>query len=72
MFTGRLAERCVNNFQRSQDSLYALAKDTGGRAMFDYNDLSLGIVQAAESMTSYYLDRLLQHAYRARTASSAA
>jgi hypothetical protein len=35
--------------------LYALAKDTGGSAMFDYNDLSLGIVQAANSMTSYYL-----------------
>jgi hypothetical protein len=45
----------ATNFQRSQDSLYALAKDTGGRAMFDYNDLSAGIVQAAESMTSYYL-----------------
>ena len=35
------------SFQRSQDTLYALAKDTGGKAMFDYNDLSLGIVQAA-------------------------
>ena len=23
--------------------------------MFDYNDLSLGIVQAAEAMTSYYI-----------------
>ena len=42
-------------FQRSQDTLYALAKDTGGNAMFDYNDLSLGIVRAAESMTSYYI-----------------
>ena len=55
MFTGRLADVVVNNFQRSQDTLYALAKDTGGKAMFDYNDLSLGIVQAAESMTSYYI-----------------
>jgi hypothetical protein len=55
MFSGRFADSMAANFQRSQDSLYALAKDTGGRAMFDYNDLSLGIVQAAESMTSYYL-----------------
>ena len=55
MFSGRIAEVMVNNLQRTQDSLYALAKDTGGRPMFDYNDLSLGIVQAAESMTSYYL-----------------
>ena len=43
------------SFQRSQDTLYALAKDTGGKAMFDYNDLSLGIVQAAEALTSYYI-----------------
>src|SRR5205823_2684366 len=51
----QIANAQVANFQRSQDSLYALAKDTGGKAMFDYNDLSLGIVQAAESMSSYYL-----------------
>jgi VWFA-related protein len=55
MFTGRLAETIVTNFQRSQDTLYALAKDTGGTAMFDFNDLSLGIVQAANTATSYYI-----------------
>ena len=55
MFDGRFANAASTNFQRSQDSLYALAKDTGGRPMFDYNDLSVGIVQAADSMTSYYL-----------------
>jgi VWFA-related protein len=55
MFTGRLAENVMNNFQRSQDTLFALAKDTGGKAMFDYNDLSLGIVQAAQNLTSYYI-----------------
>ena len=45
----------LTNFQRSQDTLYSLAKDTGGKAMFDYNDLSLGIVQAAQAVTSYYI-----------------
>ena len=55
MFTGQLAQNAVTNFQRSQDTLYSLAKDTGGHAMFDYNDLSLGIAQAAQSMTSYYM-----------------
>src|SRR4029079_78301 len=39
----------------SQDTLYALAKDTGGKALFDSNDLSLGIVQAAQAVTSYYI-----------------
>jgi len=55
MFNGQLANAAVTNFQRSQDALYALAKDTGGKALLDYNDLSQGIVQAAESLGSYYL-----------------
>jgi VWFA-related protein len=55
MFTGQAAMTVAGNFQRSQDSLYALSTDTGGRPMFDYNDLSLGIARAAESMTSYYI-----------------
>jgi VWFA-related protein len=55
MFTGGMANQVMNNFQRSQDTLYALAKDTGGKAMFDYNDLSLGIVQASQAVTSYYI-----------------
>jgi VWFA-related protein len=55
MFTGQAAMTLAGNFQRSQDSLYALSKDTGGNPMFDYNDLSLGITRAAESMTSYYI-----------------
>ncbi len=55
MFSGQLANTATTNFQRSQDSLYSLAKDTGGKALFDYNDLSRGIVDAADSLTSYYL-----------------
>ncbi len=55
MFTGQLAQAAVGNFQRSQDTLFALAKDTGGKALFDYNDLSRGITQAADSQTSYYV-----------------
>jgi len=54
-FTGQAATTLVTSFQRSQDTLYALAKDTGGKALFDNNDLSLGIVQAAESIPSYYI-----------------
>jgi VWFA-related protein len=55
MFTGQLAQTRQTNFQRSQDTLYALGKDTGGQAMFDFNDLSLGIERAASAITSYYL-----------------
>src|SRR4029453_5200053 len=53
MFSGQLANTATTNFQRSQDSLYSLAKDTGGKALVDYNDLSRGIVDAADSLTSY-------------------
>jgi VWFA-related protein len=55
MLSGRTAETQMTGFQRSQDTLYALAKDTGGQALFDYNDLSLGIARAADAITSYYI-----------------
>ncbi len=43
------------NSQASQDTLFALAKDTGGTAMFDSNDLALGITRAARAVTDYYI-----------------
>ena len=55
MFNGQLTNAGMTNFQRSQDTLYSLAKDTGGKALFDNNDLSVGIVQAAEAVSSYYI-----------------
>src|SRR5262245_10441447 len=55
MFTGAIAQQAMTSFARSQDTLFALAKDTGGRALVDYNDLSLGVRQAATAQTSYYL-----------------
>ena len=54
-YTGAAAMAMANSFGRSQDTLYALAADTGGKAMFDYNDLSVGIVQAQKAMSSYYI-----------------
>jgi VWFA-related protein len=55
VFTGALAQQAISRASRAQDTLYALAKDTGGEALFDYNDLSRGIRQAAEAQTSYYI-----------------
>ena len=54
MFNGQTAMAQVTSFQKSQDSLYALAADTGGKALLDNNDLAAGIVQAEQSITSYY------------------
>jgi hypothetical protein len=39
----------------SQDTLYTLAAETGGKAFFDSNDIGLGIVKTQEAMSSYYL-----------------
>ena len=55
LLTGQAMQTAMTNFQRSQDTLYSLAKDTGGKALFDNNDLSLGIVQAASAIRSYYV-----------------
>jgi VWFA-related protein len=55
MYSGTAAMSAVTNFQRSQDSLFALAADTGGKAMLDYNDLSAGIVAAQQAVSSYYI-----------------
>jgi len=55
MFSGAVAQAVIRRQQGAQDTYYALAKDTGGRAMFDNNDLSLGIVQATQAVTGYYM-----------------
>jgi hypothetical protein len=45
----------VSRREQSQDTMYALAGDTGGKALLDYNDLTLGIVQAQKSVSDYYI-----------------
>jgi VWFA-related protein len=55
MYTGATAMATMRVFQRSQDALYTLAADTGGKALLDYNDLSLGIVRAQQATSSYYI-----------------
>jgi hypothetical protein len=55
MYSGAAALAVTNNFQQSQDTLYALASDTGGKALLDYNDLTKGITQAEQSVSSYYI-----------------
>ncbi|HEX4230128.1 MAG TPA: VWA domain-containing protein [Bryobacteraceae bacterium] len=55
MYSGASAVTMTTNFQRSQDTLFALAGDTGGKALLDYNDLTKGIVQAERSISSYYI-----------------
>ena len=55
VYTGAAALANTSNFQLSQDTLYALAGDTGGKAQFDSNDLTRGIVEAQDAISDYYL-----------------
>jgi VWFA-related protein len=43
------------SFNDSQETLYSLAADTGGKALLDSNDLTLGIRQAQTGIASYYI-----------------
>ena len=55
MYSGSSARAGVSNFQGQQETLYTLASDTGGKALLDNNDLSMGIVQAQKDISSYYI-----------------
>jgi VWFA-related protein len=55
MYTDGAALANTNNFQQSQDTLFALAGDTGGKALLDNNDLTRGLVNAQESISDYYM-----------------
>jgi len=55
MYSGGAAIATTSNLQQSQDTLFSLAGDTGGKALLDYNDLTKGIVQAQQSITNYYI-----------------
>ncbi len=54
-FSGGAGRAMASSLFSSQDTLYALAADTGGKVFLDNNDLSLGVVQAQRDITSYYI-----------------
>lgn len=55
MYTGASVQSQQSNLQASQDTLYALASDTGGKAFLDNNDLGLGLKNAQSSISDYYV-----------------
>jgi VWFA-related protein len=54
-YSGTAAMSTSQSLQRSQDTLWSLSADTGGKALLDANDLTLGIVQAQKAIASYYV-----------------
>jgi VWFA-related protein len=55
MYTGAAAMALTSRFAQSQDTLYALAYDTGGKPLLDNNDLDRGIVNAQHADSDYYM-----------------
>jgi VWFA-related protein len=55
VFTGAQAQSLNQRLQASQDTLNALARDTGGHTTLDDNNLAGGIATAVEAVSSYYI-----------------
>ena len=53
--TGRLARSQMGELSATQDGMHALAADTGGKAIFNTNDLSAGFAPALKETSAYYL-----------------
>jgi VWFA-related protein len=53
--TGRLEAASHGELMASQDSLNALAADTGGKAVFNTNNLNTGLGRALKESSTYYL-----------------
>lgn len=53
--TGRMHKAEMGQISASQDALNAIARDTGGRPLFNTNDLSVGVTRALKETSIYYL-----------------
>ena len=53
--TGRLSLSSHQELTATQDGLHALAVDTGGKAVFNTNDLRRGLAPAIKETSTYYL-----------------
>jgi VWFA-related protein len=55
VFSGSSQRGRQDSRMDQQETLVTLAADTGGKALLDNNDLSIGIVQAQRDIKSYYI-----------------
>jgi VWFA-related protein len=54
-FNGSQYNSQRSSINNSQETLVTLAADTGGKAFMDSNDIELGIEQARQTLSSYYI-----------------
>lgn len=55
IFTGSTQKGTRDKINNQQETLDTLASDTGGKALLDSNDLTLGIQAAQKDISTYYL-----------------
>ena len=55
MYNGQAAVAQTGRREQSQDTMYTLAADTGGKALLDNNDLTRGITDAQRAISDYYI-----------------
>lgn len=55
LYTGQTQSRQRGDQLQQQDTLVALAEDTGGKPLLDNNDLVVGIQQAQQDLRGYYV-----------------
>lgn len=54
VFSGKMQTQARDRANDQQETLHTLAADTGGKALLDSNDLTLGMVDAQKAVESYY------------------
>ena len=54
MYTGATQGKQRDKQHQEQETLYALSAETGGKALLDNNDLTVGMQQAQKDLQSYY------------------
>ena len=55
MYSGSAQRSLSDTFHNTQETLDTLAADTGGKALLDSNDLTLGMTQVQKDINSYYM-----------------
>ena len=55
LYSGTTQRSLMDSFHNQQETLDTLAADTGGKALLDSNDLSLGMTQVQQDISSYYM-----------------
>jgi VWFA-related protein len=55
LYSGKGQRALRDSFHNQQETLFTLASDTGGKALLDSNDLTLGIRRVQQDNESYYI-----------------